>query len=536
MRNLLLILLLILLLPVGETIAQGANASPLLALAISAPAEKPALTIAFGDGNSEIFATVIEQLRDSGKFDIIAFSPELPTITRAVMERKIPADAARNPADAEKAVLVARALGAQYALRIQGSVEGPKAKVTLELLGTLDAKRWTTTADSDIAAGDGSRAVINRNNAISTAVSSAVSQILIDAFGGLPAAKPIVESPNTETPVVSPPVEEPPKTTETEPPRDVTAEYNAIIKLVDSYSTKGDLRNAVVELKRAVNLEPDKPAARVRLAKMYADLGMTAEAIDECKRTLLFDKNSAPVYALLAKLYIAKGSFAEAAEQCNQIIRIDPKNVEARMNLGDISWNLSKVDDAVAAYEGAINADPKNPTPHERLQRLYAARKMYTPAIEHFVEAKSLTADVGQDPAKGYAVIAQVIQDEFELVMGKLDSARVDFGNNKITREEYYADCKDAASRIEALATFLSTQTAPRAYRNVHAHGLLAASLLAQAGGNLVSYFETEQKHYLDDADLLQDEAKNAMKDFLAGLKTTEAGQQPVISAEQGNG
>ena len=522
MRNLPPLLLLILLL--------------LPTLKYGAAAEKPPLTIAFGDGNSEVSATVIEQLRSSGKFDIFIFSPDLPNVTRAVMERKIPAEAVRNPSDAEKVTAIARALGAQYAIRIQGSVNGNKAAVTLEL-SKVPEGRWTTTAVSEIAGGEGPRVAVNRNNAISTAVSSAVTQILIEVFGGLPDTKPVIEAPKAEPVVTAPVPEAPPKKTEAavEPPRDVTAEYNAIIRQVDAYVTKGDLRNAVVELKRAVNLEPDKPAARVRLAKMYADLSMPAQAIDECKRALLFDKDSAPVYAMLAELYMASGSLQDAADQYNQVIRIDPKNVEARLSLGDINWNLSKLDDAITVYQDAAGADPKSPVPHERLQRLYAARKMYPQAIERLVESKSLAANVGDDSTRKYAIVAQVVQDEFGLVMGKLDSARADFDVGKITREEYYADCQDATSRIEALATFISTQTAPKAYKYLHPRGMLATSLLAQAGGYMVSYFETEQKHYLEDAELLQSEAKTEMKDFSTALEILTR-ENAAVSPTQGNG
>ena len=539
MRSFSLILIFSLILS-GAAIAQGTNASPLLELPFAVKSSKALpLAVAFGDGNSEVSAEAIEQLRSAGKFDILVFSPDLPTITRAVLERRIPADAVKNPNDPEKALIITRSLGAQYAVRIQGKVEGSKANVVLELL-KIPEGRWATTAESDIAAGDGPRAVVNRNSAISTAVSSAVAQLFIDAFGGLPTNPPGAEPPKTVTPSLAPALAEPPRTTEpetpkttvAEPPRDVTAEYNNIIRVVDSFSTKGDLRNAVVALKQAVNLEPDKPAARIRLAQMYADLGMSDQAIDECKRTLLFDGDSVPVHALLAKLYLANGSLAEAADQCNEVVRIDPKNVEARMNLGDISWNLAKVDDAVAAYEGAIAADPKNPAPHERLQRLYAARKMYPQAIEHLVEARSLSQDVGQDQAKRYEILAQVIQDEFGFAVGKLASAKTDFDDDKITREDYYADCQDLTSRVEALAGYLMTQTAPRAYKDVHARALLAASLLAQAGGDMISYFETEQQHYLEDADLLRIEAETEMKNFVAGLRTTA---QPA-SSKQGNG
>jgi hypothetical protein len=88
-------------------------------------------------------------------------------------------------------------------------------------------------------------------------------------------------------------------------------------------------------------------------------------------------------------------------------------------------------------------------------------------------------------------------------------------------REDYYKECKDATSRIEALASFLSTQTAPASFKEAHSHGVLAVSLLAQAGGYLVSYLETEKQYYQDQAVLLQDEAKTELSLFSGAVAKT---------------
>ena len=85
-------------------------------------------------------------------------------------------------------------------------------------------------------------------------------------------------------------------------------------------------------------------------------------------------------------------------------------------------------------------------------------------------------------------------------------------------REDYYQECKDITDRIEALASYLSTQTAPDGYKDIHSHGVLAVSLLAQASGYMVSYFETEKQYYMEQATLLQNEAKTEMGTFAQGF------------------
>ena len=506
-------LILILVLTAGlTTIATGADKpqsqSLPLVLAFNCPVGEDR-----APSDSEVVAAVVQQLRGTGRFSALAFAPDLPTVTRAVMEGRLSRELLKRPSDPENAVKVASVLGAQYALRIEGTVISPDVKVSLELLKVAGGGRWTSVAESEIASGP--REDMNRSNAISSAASSAVSQIVIQVFGqgtAMEPAKPPVETP------ISPQPDVPAAPQQPDASRDVVAEYTQIIKQVEAYTVKGDLRNAALELRRAINLEPDKTAARVRLAGMYMGLGMTAKAIDECKRALLFNKDDVAVYNMLTRLYVANGALADAAEQCREVIRLEPQNVDVHLSLGDIYWNQAEVDDAMSTYEAALSLDPKNPAPHERLYRLYAAKKMYAPALEHLLQTRLLAADGELDSSGQYDIVAQVIQDEFSFVLGKLDTARKEFDYGKIGRDDYYRECKDAAGRIEALAGFLSTQTAPDGYKEAHPHGVLATSLLAQAGGYMISYLESEQRHDLEQAGLLQAEARTEIELFTRAL------------------
>jgi len=498
---------------------------PITAEAARPPVQKLPLVIVFaasaGDdsapSDSEVVAAVVEQLRNTGRAEVFAFSPDLPTVARAVMERRLSQELLKQPSDPQKAVQIAAALGAQYALRVQGSVVGAKVSVNLELLKASGGGRWTASSESEISQVAGANEALVRNNAVYTAASSAVSQIVILGLGQ--AAVPESAKPPTEPLPALPSVPSAPK--ETAAPRDTAAEYAQLIRQADSYVAARDLPNAIMELRRAINLEPADVALRVRLAGMYSDLGMTAEAIDECKRALLFDRDDAGVHKMLVRLYTANGALAEAAEHCREMARLDPRNVEIRMTLGDLYWNQAKIDDAVAAFDEAGKLAPGNPVPHERLHKLFAARKMYVPALEHLLQARLLGAGAEADSSARYAVVAQVIQDEFNAVTGKLDTARRDVDGGRITREDYYQECTDATSRVDALTGFLSTQTAPGAYRDVHPHGVLAVNLLAQAAGYLISYLETERQHYAEQALLLQAEARTEMSLFAKAVRRT---------------
>lgn len=516
-RTLILILIIVLLVPVASWAEESPAKTLPFTLAFSVTAGDPPVA-----SDPEIIAAVAEYFQNAGKLDVVAFNPDMPAVTRAVMEKKLESGLLIRPSDPQKVVQIASALGAKYALRIQGSVVETKVNVSLELLKVPGGGRWSATATGEIVDVRGAKKELTRRNAISTTASSAGSQIIIQAFGQ-DAALDMVAKPETKTEEIvpnttPPPIAPPPIPTAPEKPRDVTAEYNLLIKQVDAYEVKGDTANAIVELRRAINLQPNQTAPRARLAGMYSNLGMTDMAIDECKRALLFGKDELSIYNLLAKLYLEGGSLTDAAAQCSEIVRLDPQNVDARLTLGDLYWNQGRIEDAGKMYEEASKLEPDNPGPHEQLRRFYTARKMYTPALVHMLQAKMLTAKAGEDAGAKYKVLVQVIQDEFGAVLGKLDTAHSDFASNRITREDYYQECKDITGRIEALADYLSTQTAPDGYKDAHSHGVLAVSLIAQASGYMVSYFETEKLYYLEQATLLQNEAKTEMDTFIKGL------------------
>lgn len=474
-----------------------------------------------GPSERDVVGGVIERLSDFGQATVLAYSPDLKTVTRAVLEKRL-TQSMIEKIDPERAAQIAVAVGADYALCVQGDTTGADINVVLEMRKLPANGRWVSSARGQIAEGTGPRAEVNRQNAIITAASAAVSQILILTFGQDAVLKASAH------PVEPPPVETPTPVIAMTPdvPRDAVAEYNDAMKQVDEYAAKHDIPNVIIGLRRAINISPNEISPRVKLAGMYSDQGMTAAAVDECKRALLFKKDDVSVHRLLAKLYMKSAAFPEAAVQYAEVARLDPQDVDARLNLGDISWNQGKIDDAAKSYEESAKLAPGNPAPHERLKRLYQARKMYAKSLDEALLVGTLAGKPSDDSAR-YGIVVQVVRDEFKSITGKLDAAALEFEKGLVSRDDYYSEAKDIAKSIDALDAFLSKQTAPDGFKAAHAHAVLSVSLLAQAGGSVVSYLETEKRHYSEEADTLQGEAKSEMDVFSKALGKDQ--QPPVI-------
>lgn len=493
--SLLTTLLIVLFLCVGGTCVLAEDARPLV-LMIPGPvgeAEMPS--------DADVVGAVKAFLMDSGRVEVITFHPEHPTIVRSVLEGKLKREVIGRASDPRKAAEIARAVGAAYALIVRGAVVGNEVGVALQLLSSRGAGQWTAGSESRVAPGTGPTQQRNRKNAISTAASAAVSQLgalAVGRFAPHVSDKPIGYSAPPPTPV------------ETSPARDLTAEYTAHIRKADIYSERGDVPNMIYELRQAVNIEPQTVSIRIKLAEAYASLGMVEEAIDECRRALVFRPDNVSLHSSLADLYAANGALDAAAAQYEEMTRLDPDSVEARINLGNVYWNQGKLDAAAAMFEEAAKLDPQNAVPHTRLYKLYCARQKHAAALKHLVLSKT-TGDTSENSGRRFEIITSVVRDEFEQIVGQLDTAQAGFVGGKLTRGEYYRECRDAGSRAEALAEFLSGESVPEEYKASRAHGLLAVSMLSQSAGSLLSYLETDKSGYADQAELLRVEARSEL-------------------------
>jgi tetratricopeptide (TPR) repeat protein len=396
-------------------------------------------------------------------------------------------------------------------LCVYGTVADGSVSVSLEMRPVAGDGRWVATSGSGIPAVVGSNAAANRINAIITATSAAVSQIVISAFGEDALTSPLIQA------------DKQPASTGTAAgsgkSRDVAAEFNGLLKQADDYITAKDMPNAIMALRWAINLQPARISPRVRLAEVYSDMGLMQRALDECRRALIFSPNDLSVRNMLARLYLANGAVSRAADECRIILGIDPKNPDALVSMGDIQWNQGRPDDALKLYIEASALASGSALPQERLEKYYFAKRQYKPAIEHALAARQIAAGKGLGVVAQYKVLARMIEDEFSTVLGKLDSADSDYRKRIISRGDYYSECKDADARIDALADMLSAEAGPTYIKDVHWHGVLAVSLLSQATGNLLAYFETDKIERRDDADLLMTEAKSEMGVYTKSIK-----------------
>lgn len=448
----------------------------------------------------EVVEAISEQIIASGKMDVEIFNPENPAMQRKLLEKKVAQAVIDGNAQEENAIQIARAMGADYVLRAYGSVSS-SVDVNLEMINVNTNERWTAYAASDIGDHSGPLAQSAKMNAIFNSASVAVSQILISTLGEKEMIKAIGTPPT---------IPDQKKTIVDEGPRDIQAEVDMYLKKAEDYLRKNNTFGAIDALRKAIDLQPTKVELRMGLAELYEKEGLLDYAIDEYKRALIFDSGNRDLYDRLVKMCMAKGKLDEACAFLEDYIRLEPTAVDAWLTLGDLYWNQSRIEDVEKAYLQAEQISADNPRVQEKLYKLYYAKKQYDLAYDHLMRQKLLlsidTSDVGR-----YLTVSEIIRDEFKKITDDLIADKSDFEKQVISREDFYKNCRDAENRIESLYNFVTNTKVPDKYKEANSHAVFAIGLLSQSCSSLISYFETEKGHYLDESAVFMAEAVNEM-------------------------
>jgi tetratricopeptide (TPR) repeat protein len=100
------------------------------------------------------------------------------------------------------------------------------------------------------------------------------------------------------------------------------------------------------------------------------------------------------VYALAAACLGAEGEYAEAAQVDRMRCEAEPRNPQAWNSLGYDLFHADDLDNALEAFERAIELEPNRASTYFNLARIAARMGDKSKAIEHFARAVELQPDL----------------------------------------------------------------------------------------------------------------------------------------------
>ena len=137
---------------------------------------------------------------------------------------------------------------------------------------------------------------------------------------------------------------------------------------------KGQLDDAIVHFRKALEIYADYPEANNNLGYALASKGNWADAITSYRAAMRVRPNYAKAHNNLAIGLVEMGKRDEALAQFHEALRIDPDYPDAHCNLAIVLLQLGRRDEAVEHLREALRLKPDDAEVRAQLRQLEVAR------------------------------------------------------------------------------------------------------------------------------------------------------------------
>jgi tetratricopeptide (TPR) repeat protein len=159
------------------------------------------------------------------------------------------------------------------------------------------------------------------------------------------------------------------------------------VRIGTALRNKGDIKTAIEEYRKAIQLKPDYAEAHSKLGAALCDSGDQNAGALECREAIrLKPDDFAATYHLGNALY-QKGDFSGAIAQYRAAIRLKPDLLEARNNLGNTLYRTRDLNAAIAEFRELIHLAPTFRDSHNNLANALYEKGDVQAAIAEYREA-----------------------------------------------------------------------------------------------------------------------------------------------------
>jgi tetratricopeptide (TPR) repeat protein len=134
---------------------------------------------------------------------------------------------------------------------------------------------------------------------------------------------------------------------------------------------RDDARSALVDLQRAVELDPTLPTVHGLHGRALMEVGQRAEAVEAFRREFANNPNDFDSNLYLGLLLKDDGELAEAADHLRRANRLRPEDPRVLYGLGGLHLAAGRVEEAVKALEAVVTSVPDYAKAHVLLATAY---------------------------------------------------------------------------------------------------------------------------------------------------------------------
>ena len=166
-----------------------------------------------------------------------------------------------------------------------------------------------------------------------------------------------------------------------------------IFDLAGELARKGEYASALVEWRKAVEIDPEDGKVRYHLAFALDQQGQLDEAIAQYQKAIEIDPNNGAAYSGLALDLTRTHKLEDGIELYKKSLEIDPKNAVAEGNLAAALIEVGRTDEALSHINKALELDPDFADAHNLLGLVLARAGRLESGVAHLEKAVTLSPD-----------------------------------------------------------------------------------------------------------------------------------------------
>ena len=158
---------------------------------------------------------------------------------------------------------------------------------------------------------------------------------------------------------------------------------------------QGDFKAAAADMSPIVQANSDDPNAYIAQAYAYFNAGQDDQAIQDVSRAIDLEPQAAMYISMRSMLYARVGRSDLALDDANSVINLAPNTADSYSRRGYIYMTSGNSDMALADFSQAIKLDPNVALYHLQKGFAYGMQRRYAEAVQEWNAALRLRPEYG---------------------------------------------------------------------------------------------------------------------------------------------
>ncbi|MBI5644289.1 MAG: tetratricopeptide repeat protein [Deltaproteobacteria bacterium] len=167
-------------------------------------------------------------------------------------------------------------------------------------------------------------------------------------------------------------------------------------ELAGVYESRENINKAISYYMQALEKTPKAYKLCMKLGDLYARSDRADKAINEYKKAISSTPEAVDAYSKIASLLLKQGDFDGALIYALKGADINPEDQEMKDTLGWVYYNMGRYSEALWIYAGIVKSGTNNPTVYYRMGLVYKKLQNIDEAVNAFEKALNINDEFSE--------------------------------------------------------------------------------------------------------------------------------------------